>query len=494
MASLPPSADQAAESLRKLSLDPQTIPQGITEPSTAQYGGSVQIVSPNVGNQSQTAYYPNYSDVNNQWSDTSRPINHGVEVDMGNNQYMYNQYRSSSSHVPPSCEHFYNPQHYPYPGSFYQQPSTPIPNVSANRSNVLPTSHYSSNLPLLRYNGYGSHRTSAASQSIFTSARNQMNYPGHYTGYHGSRLTHSMYPYSQLYNPYGNVSTNYNFGLSRVNPKTTMTRCNENLYGYNELNRGPRAGLSKTCDDEKQQTGAVGTSMIPDKKMYNKGDFSEEYSDAKFFVIKSYSEDDVHKSIKYSVWSSTNNGNKKLNDAYNESREKAGTCPVFLFFSVNASGQFVGIAEMVGPVDFDKTVDYWHQDKWIGCFPVKWHVVKDVPNRILRQITLENNENKPVTNSRDTQEVKLEQGNQMIKIFKSHENKTSIVDDFMFYEKRERGLLQKNAYKFQEVSRQVLDEKKAKSEVKNEVTHNAESSELASSSVKHESSVDGTLP
>lgn len=62
---------------------------------------------------------------------------------------------------------------------------------------------------------------------------------------------------------------------------------------------------------------------------------------------------------------------------------------------------------MVGPVDFNKSVEYWQQDKWNGCFPVKWHIVKDVPNSLLKHITLENNENKPVTNSRDTQEVYL---------------------------------------------------------------------------------------
>lgn len=77
----------------------------------------------------------------------------------------------------------------------------------------------------------------------------------------------------------------------------------------------------------------------------------------------------------------------------------------YLLFKVNTSGQFVGLAEMVGPVDFNKTVEYWQQDKWTGCFPLKWHIIKDVPNGCLRHITLENNENKPVTNSRDTQEV-----------------------------------------------------------------------------------------
>lgn len=72
---------------------------------------------------------------------------------------------------------------------------------------------------------------------------------------------------------------------------------------------------------------------------------------------------------------------------------------------MNASGQFVGLAEMIGRVDFDKTVEHWQQDKWTGCFPVKWHIVKDIPNSLLKHIILENNENKPVTNSRDTHEV-----------------------------------------------------------------------------------------
>lgn len=76
-------------------------------------------------------------------------------------------------------------------------------------------------------------------------------------------------------------------------------------------------------------------------------------------------------------------------------------------FQINASGQFVGLAEMKGPVDFNKNIEYWQQDKWTGSFPLKWHIVKDVPNSLLKHITLENNENKPVTNSRDTQEVSV---------------------------------------------------------------------------------------
>ena len=59
------------------------------------------------------------------------------------------------------------------------------------------------------------------------------------------------------------------------------------------------------------------------------------------------------------------------------------------------------------------TLSVWSQDKWRGQFTVKWIYVKDVPNAALRHIRLENNENKPVTNSRDTQEVPVDKGRQV---------------------------------------------------------------------------------
>jgi len=56
--------------------------------------------------------------------------------------------------------------------------------------------------------------------------------------------------------------------------------------------------------------------------------------------------------------------------------------------------------------------------------------LKDIPNKQFRHILIEANENKPVTNSRDTQEVPLEHGRQMIEIFKNFRHSTSIIDDF----------------------------------------------------------------
>lgn len=146
------------------------------------------------------------------------------------------------------------------------------------------------------------------------------------------------------------------------------------------------------------------------KNNYNPPEFDLNAPNARFFVIKSYSEDDIHRSIKYEIWCSTEHGNKRLDQAYRE-REPNGA--VYLFFSVNGSGHFCGMAQMVSPLDYNSNSSVWSQDKWKGQFKVRWVYVKDVPNVQLRYIRLENNENKPVTNSRDTQEVPHAKGLQV---------------------------------------------------------------------------------
>jgi len=147
-------------------------------------------------------------------------------------------------------------------------------------------------------------------------------------------------------------------------------------------------------------------------------------------VIKSYSEDDIHKSIKYSIWTSTESGNKRLDRAYKECNSRG---PIYLFFSVNSSGQFCGVAEMTSPLDYSKKASCWNEDKWSGQFSVVWRFIKDIQNIHLRHVKLVNNENKPVTNSRDTQEVLYQPGCEILSIFHRFRHKNSILDDFSYY-------------------------------------------------------------
>ncbi|CAI0375165.1 unnamed protein product [Linum tenue] len=252
---------------------------------------------------------------------------------------------------------------------------------------------------------------------------------------------------------YGSLNYRQNARSWNVNDDRSKSRYNRiqrhgSFESSNELACGPRGAASRGGGPTdpttvKSETLNSAASLLGSDQ-YNAADFETVYESAKFYIIKSYSEDDIHKSIKYNVWSSTPNGNKKLDAAFRDSEEKSSEsgkkCPVFLFFSVNGSGQFVGLAEMTGLVDFNKDMDFWQVDKWSGFFPLKWHIIKDIPNTQLRHIVLENNDNRPVTFSRDTQEIGLKQGLEMLTIFKTYVPKASLFDDLNFYEEREKAL------------------------------------------------------
>lgn len=103
------------------------------------------------------------------------------------------------------------------------------------------------------------------------------------------------------------------------------------------------------------------------KNHYNPAEYSNPSEGSRFFVIKSYSEDDIHRSIKYEIWCSTDHGNRRLDQAFNSADKKK----IFLLYSVNGSGHFCGVAEMISPVDYSSSSSVWCQDKWKGQFGVR---------------------------------------------------------------------------------------------------------------------------
>uniref|UniRef100_A0A0D9W976 YTH domain-containing family protein n=1 Tax=Leersia perrieri TaxID=77586 RepID=A0A0D9W976_9ORYZ len=367
----------------------------------------------------------------------------------------------------------YFPLPYPLSSPYYQPPASPSMGYSNSAtvvSHIDPMQDYYLPDGLLYSPTPGFHQPF----SSFDGTQMQQGAPGFFgqgnlplaSGmlaffqHQGSMYRSGSYKARQHIGNYGGSTPSWSAASRRFSPFNKGFKHDKgSLEFMNEQNRGPRATKPKTeVNNSSTEDKNSKTALIIDSSFYNQPDFVTEYEDAKFFVIKSYTEDHVHKSIKYGVWASTSSGNRKLNAAYREAKEKEANCPIFLFFSVNGSGQFCGVAEMVGPVDFDKSVDYWQHDKWSGQFPVKWHIVKDVPNNLLRHIILENNDNKPVTNSRDTQEVRLDQGMQMLTIFKNHEAETTILEDFDFYEQREKAVLdirqrQKQQYADSEVQK-----------------------------------------
>lgn len=170
----------------------------------------------------------------------------------------------------------------------------------------------------------------------------------------------------------------------------------------------------------------------------NKGLSGSITDSSTFYVIKSFSEEDVHKSIKYGVWSSSKNGNQTLTNSFNLTKEKNGS--VYLFFSCNGSGRFVGVARMKSPCDNEKSFEYWTQDeKWPGLFEVEWLFIKDVPFREFKNIiiTMKDGETKPISNARDVQEVPFANAKTMVEIFENYQNTNTILEHFEYYDVRQ---------------------------------------------------------
>ena len=166
---------------------------------------------------------------------------------------------------------------------------------------------------------------------------------------------------------------------------------------------------------------------------------SKKLTDASsFYVIKSFSEENVHKSIKYGVWSSSKNGNQTLTNSYNLAQGKKGD--VYLFFSCNGSGRFVGVARMKSACDNNKSFEYWTQDgKWPGIFEVEWVFIKDVPFKEFKNIiiTMKDGETKPISNARDCQEIPFNFAKNMIEIFEAYQNSNTILEHFEYYDIRQ---------------------------------------------------------
>jgi hypothetical protein len=172
-----------------------------------------------------------------------------------------------------------------------------------------------------------------------------------------------------------NTQKQYSLGNKQSEPK------NGNVDLMNTINKKMSSdkGISSSNSNEYGDN-------IPSKSLLNTQSqiqLSQHKFLPRYFVIKSIDEDNIHKSIKYKIWCSTPKGNLKLNKAFKESNGN----PIYLFFSVNGSGRFLGVGKMTSEIDLNANFNYWSQSKkWKGFFCVVWLIIKDIPNRAFNNI------------------------------------------------------------------------------------------------------------
>ena len=164
----------------------------------------------------------------------------------------------------------------------------------------------------------------------------------------------------------------------------------------------------------------------------------EQYKDAAFFIVRSSHYDDIHKAMKYGIWSSTAENNARISETfakYNKEGKK-----VVLLFRVASENILCGAAELISNYIEEQQFDYWwNKARWKGIFNLKWIYVKNID---LKSITRKEGE-KRFYELYDGEQLSAENGHFILDMFNHIEFKYdySIFKFFMLFDQREDYLM-----------------------------------------------------
>jgi hypothetical protein len=156
-------------------------------------------------------------------------------------------------------------------------------------------------------------------------------------------------------------------------------------------------------------------------------------------------EDDVFLSFYFGIWAGRNLGKRILENAYQdkvirEASQCANAEPIYLLFFPDNTGHFCGMAELVGPLQEIAKLGKWESfGKWQSAFKVRWLYLKDINKREFSHISIpvKNGESRRcVTTLRDSSEIPMEQGYQMLEIIRSFKSETSLQTDLEWHQRR----------------------------------------------------------
>lgn len=96
--------------------------------------------------------------------------------------------------------------------------------------------------------------------------------------------------------------------------------------------------------------------------------------------MKSANEDNIHKGLKYGVWTSSMKNNEELNKIWEQA--VANKQEVYLIFSVYNQKRICAIGKLASGFLPKESFRYWQDDfKWFGSFKVNWVYVNDIEDQ-----------------------------------------------------------------------------------------------------------------
>lgn len=165
---------------------------------------------------------------------------------------------------------------------------------------------------------------------------------------------------------------------------------------------------------------------------------TEELQQSRAVIIRSKTYDDIHKAMKYGVWTSNREKNVRLNELYKECLAKKQR--LLLFFRVVKDNLFCGVAEVISHyIEEQKFNLWWENQKWQGIFNIRWIFVKNLP--LLRYNLVQNQ--RPVHELRDGDPLSGSNKDFLLAQFKTlrYSFKDSVFKFFQKFDEREDQLI-----------------------------------------------------
>jgi len=244
------------------------------------------------------------------------------------------------------------------------------------------------------------------------------------------------------------------------NEKPSSTRASDDSR-LSPKSQSPEPEYSFQCDFPKAEDYSEMANIIkkfPHLKDVNKSNLQvDKLTDLKCFIMRSNNEDDIHKAIKYGIWTSTPRSNEFLNSMYRECSAKG--VPIYLFFSVVRSGQFSAVAQMNSGIQEKHFQFWWEGNKWMNYFEVKWVFIKDMPYRFFDSFLMDDGTS--VIRARDCTSTPVETSKQMLKLFRDYQSSSNIFEAFSYMDIRE-DMLRSYRYALQSYQKRLLAKKSAR--------------------------------
>ncbi|ORM41913.1 YTH domain-containing protein 1 [Babesia sp. Xinjiang] len=145
---------------------------------------------------------------------------------------------------------------------------------------------------------------------------------------------------------------------------------------------------------------------------------SDESDDNTYYVVKSFSDQNVHIALTHDVWATTPKNEVIFDEAFKKGSN------VILIFSINGSSRFIGYALMQsrpGEASVEESVFYLGNGKKFKGkqFDISWIRVVDLPFSECSNLNNSCNEGKPVKIARDGQQVDKATGKELCQLFEN---------------------------------------------------------------------------